>query len=638
MSGLGLHRTPARALLAPAQLATLALLLALLPLLWGSITSAPALRVEVGEWGDHAYLSGVNGVEENGTEVFRWTTGDSVLTLPNLSPRYRALRLRGHAWRPAGESPPLAQISLPGHAPAAVGLSAQQRVYSLLLPPAETPDITARLTTPAYEPPGDSRSIGVALDWLELRQIDQSGPTLWQFGGQALLLALLAALWLLVAAPWLAPPLTAASGLALLAANWAQPLWAGSALGAWLLISLGLLLASWLLAPRCRRALEPWMTPRQTRVVWGLLVAAMLLRLFGAVHPLFDAHDLPFHTGWMGMVGRGELVFYSTPGEFKNQETFNPPAGYLLLLPLNLLMSPRLAVQVGVALVDGLGCLLLLPLARGLGLGGRAALLGLALYVALPINTTMLWWGFATNDLAQTVGLALLWLLLRLVRRPDRPALALCAAVAAAALLTHVGALVLEVALLGLFLLLSWRDLPRGRRAALLLVAGAALLFGAALYFSLAGERVLAGQGGPGRTLAETLARSWDQRWARLTLMGRGLTLGFLPPLLVLAPLGLARLLPALRPVPRALVLAWLLTALAFMAVYLALGMMVRYYYFLAPLVCLAAGCALASLTRRSSARILTLALILLIAWSGTSLWVSAVLLRDKPSLTPLTH
>ena len=379
------------------------------------------------------------------------------------------------------------------------------------------------------------------------------------------------------------------------------------------------------------------MTPRQTRIVWGLLVAAMLLRLFGSVHPLFDSHDLPFHTGWMGMVGRGELVFYSTPGEFKNQETFNPPAGYLLLLPLNLLMSPRLAVQVGVGLIDGLGCLLLLPLARELGLGGRAALLGLALYAALPINTTMLWWGFATNALAQTVGLALLWLLLRLLRRPDRPTLALCIAVATAALLTHVGALVLEVALLGLFLLLAWRDLPRGRRALLLVVAGAALLFGAALYFSLAGERVLAGQGG-GRTLAETLRHSWEQRWARLSLMSRGLTLGFLPPLLVLAPLGLARLLPAARPIPRSLVLAWLLTALGFMAVYLTLGMMVRYYYFLAPLVCLAAGNLLAALRRRSSERVLILALILLIAWGGTSLWVSAVLLRDKPSLTPLTH
>src|SRR5207244_2140022 len=82
------------------------------------------------------------------------------------------------------------------------------------------------------------------------------------------------------------------------------------------------------------------------------------------------------------------------------------------------LPDSRLVVQCGVALLDALGCLLLLGLARELRLPALAGLLAMALYLALPINTTMLWWGFATNALAQSLWLLLLWALLRLIRRP----------------------------------------------------------------------------------------------------------------------------------------------------------------------------------------------------------------------------
>ncbi len=116
----------------------------------------------------------------------------------------------------------------------------------------------------------------------------------------------------------------------------------------------------------------------------------------------------------------------------------------------------------------------------------RAALLALALYLALPINMTMLWWGFATNAQAQTLGLLLLWALLRLLRAPTTATAALFGVAAAAALLTHVGALVLAAALLGLLVLVSWRRLTPPARAALfstLLVVG---LLAPAIYFSAA--------------------------------------------------------------------------------------------------------------------------------------------------------
>src|SRR5262249_16858165 len=159
---------------------------------------------------------------------------------------------------------------------------------------------------------------------------------------------------------------------ALIWSNLRQPLWAGQAIGAWLVVAGLLLLATWLLAPRLRRAPAPLLAAGQARGARGFVGPALglgpsrpLPPLFHPPPPLFNAHDLDVHTGWLDAVSQGQLYLYSTPGEFHGQQTFNPPAGYLLLLPLGLLLpDARLVVQVGVALIDALGCLLLLALAR----------------------------------------------------------------------------------------------------------------------------------------------------------------------------------------------------------------------------------------------------------------------------------
>src|SRR5215212_2301460 len=76
----------------------LALLFAMaLPLLWLSLTSATRIHIDVGEWGDEPFLSGVNEPEHNETGSFRWTGEHAELVLPNLS-RYQLLRLRAHGW------------------------------------------------------------------------------------------------------------------------------------------------------------------------------------------------------------------------------------------------------------------------------------------------------------------------------------------------------------------------------------------------------------------------------------------------------------------------------------------------------------------------------------------------------------
>jgi len=625
-----------------ARLPLVLIFLLALPPLWLSLVAAPALHVDVGMWGDHTFLSGVNAVERSSGEDYRWTTERTQFTLPNLSSRYQLLRMRAHGWRPDGVPAPAVRLDVAGAAWGRLTLTPGMRMYSVLLPrDDERPTIAVGFASQVYQDK-DNRQLGFALDWIEARAIGRaSGPTLWHMGGQALLLLLLVLLLALALPSGWTPALAALLGGALVWANMQQPLWVSQAIGPWLALAALLLLATRLLEPRLLRALGPWMSPRQGQAAWALFVAALVLRLAGALHPLFNAHDVDVHTSWLTLVDRGQLYLYSTPGEFHGQQTFNPPAGYFLLLPLGLLLPElRLIVQAGVALIDAVGCLLLLPLARELRLPSAAGLLALALYLALPINTTMLWWGFATNAIAQTLWLLLLWALLWLIRRPSFGATALFGVASAVALLTHVGALTLAGAMLGLSAVFGWRRLSSEGRAALFGGLLVVALLATAIYFSAAMLPLLGQRDSNGLDLSRSFAKSWAARDLKVGLVSRGLLIGFLPPTLALAPAGLALLLGARprHPLLGALVAAWLVVCLVFLAADLGLGLLVRYVYFATPLICLAAGALLAALSRRPAGRVVALALVLLVAWSGTALWVAGVLERVKPSVLPLTH
>src|SRR6266540_4294466 len=583
----------------------LALLFAVaLPLLWLSLTSAPRIHIDVGEWGDEPFLSGVNQPEHNETGTFRWTGKYAELVLPNLGSRYQLLRMRAHGWRPPGNPAPKVQIAVAGQTVGIIRPTRDLYTYQFLLPADDTnPTLTIEFTSELYHIPNDRRDLGFAIDWIELAELNSSaGPSPWQFGGQALLLLLLLGLLHLLALPraW-AIAGALALALALLGANAWQPLWVSTALAGWLIIAALLLVATWLARPWLERLVVPWMSASQAKIAWVLFVAALALRLLGDTHPLFDLHDLGFHQIWSTDVTQGQLYIFSTPSEFQNRVAFNPPAGYLLLLPLRLLMLPtRLMLQVGLALVDAIGGLLLLGLSRELGLTARAALLALALYAAMPINMTMMWWGFMTNALAQSAGLLLLWLLLRLVRNPD-----------------------------------AGRGRPTYDRQAALAVACAVLF-----YFSAVAPAWLSSSASAsGLNLGDLLATSWAIRDQKVSLLWFGLIRGFLPISSALAPLGFVRMLKIQprHPIGHTLILGWLAVTLLFFGVYMGLGLVVRYLYFATPLLCLGLGALLTALWQRRG-RLVVIALILLVAWAGMALWAAGVLMGIKPSGVPLTY
>lgn len=631
-----------------------------LPVLWYSLNTATELRVDVGQWGDQVILSGVHGREVNPLEDYRWTEATATITFPHLSDRYHLLQIRAHGWRPEGIPQPRVQSIIAGRTWGIFEVQSHPRTYTILLPHNAMRGLVLEtsLVSETFTPQDPVRIVGIAIDRIALQALDTSSSIVtWQLIGQALLLGMALALIALLALPFVATLVCSALASAtLIGLNTIEPLWVSVGLIHWLILIALLLGATWMLAPRLAHALEqmfdtpsqpslpskPWITHAQARIAWALLVAALLIRLAGAVHPLFDARDLHVHTRWLTTVSTGQLYFYSTPAEFQNRQTFNPPAAYIILLPLYLALGDmRLTVQAGIAALDALIALFLLLIAREFGLPARAGLFAMALYVALPIAMTIMWWGFAANAVAQVWWVLLLWLLLRLTRAPNRSLFALFTFVAILCLTTHIGALVILVAFLGIVALFGWRTLPRHSRRAMLAGVFLAGAFVAPVYVAVAAAPLVDASRSPlsldlGASMVEGLAL-----WAeRVNLVQRAWVLGFIPPILILALIGLLLLFEAPRrhPLQRTIVLSTLIVCIIFFLSYVFLELLTRYIYFATPIVCLAAGATLARLSARPGGRWMTYSLVCLVIWSGVMLWFGGVLLRIKPSLVPLTQ
>jgi toxin CptA len=612
----------------------------MLPLLAFSIISQRTLQIDVGEWGDHSYLSGIHAIEQGGAENYRWSTEQLDITLPNLGSSYHSLRFRAFGWRPDDTPPPQLHLIVDQQNAGEFSLQPEMRVYNVLLPSAHqgiNRDISIQSST-YNEPTG--RKLGFAVDWIQLRSIGSQTPALSQWLGQSAILLVLLVLVGKLALPqrWQISAALLVSGT-MVAWNYYQSLWIGQALLSWLLISVLLLAATWLLKPHFLRSLSDWLPHNMANAAWALLIFAAGIRLIGSVHPLFNAHDIDVHTGWIDKVNSGQLYLYSTPGEFRGKQTFNPPAGYVLALPLRLLFDSRLTIQISVALLDILGCFLLLLIMRELKLSPRAALYSLALFIAIPINTNMLWWGFATNAMSQNLALILIWVLIRFVKTPNRNNAIFLGVATSVALITHVGTLATTGFMVGFSFLWAWTLLkPNGRK--LLFGTYAIVALGILIIYLSGALLPLLGKSSSSLELSVAFQRAWNARVLRTELITVGFIRGFLFPLFALFPLGILMLWfkPQNKGITRFMLGIWLVTCFVFFIIDFFLGFVVRYAYFATPMVSMAAGYWLSRIKSNQAQRIFSTALIAFVIWSGTDLWLGAALDRDKPSALSLTH
>jgi len=609
-----------------------------------------------------ALLSGFHEPERDARGAFRWTTGDAraAIALPGVGAATE-LRLALGPGLP-GFAPGSFELGLGARPPLRIALSAAPRVYRLLVPSgaATLGSLPLALRSPTITLPPDTRPLGVRVEAVAVRSLGDGvlwpSPALLLLQGVALALLGLIALRLgapvgavlavvvvaaaLLALPPLRYPLVApvylmrlVVALALLAgltaalgAHEGAPLRVSAHAGAPLRVSAheG--------APLRVSAHEG----APLRVYWAITLLACLIRLAGALFPPFAAYDLGLNLGRLSATVGGALVAANESFEFGGGLTVYPSGPYLVLMPGMLAgLTPKLAVQGGIALLDGLATMGVAALGLALGMPRRPLIFACLAYAALPIGLTTLYYGHTAQAFGQALMAPLAAALLLGLRGRGGPWPWLCAwALLSAALLSHIGVSILALAWLGLAwlaLTLTRRlDGPTWRRLSLTLLLGGltglALVYGpfVASHLSIVTGLEFGGEGVAPAPAYNLIAKAW---WLAFTPLGLLLAVAGLPLLRgVQMPLGAAELLGA-----------WLGAVVLFWGVEMLTGLQVRYLVFLAPLACLLAGLSLAWLAeRRAVGPWLAWGLALALLAQGLWVWLPGAFERVAPSMVPL--
>ena len=589
-----------------------------------------------------ALLSGFHEPERDARGAFRWTTGDAraAIALPGVGAATE-LRLALGPGLP-GLAPGSFELALGARPPLRIALSAAPRVYRLLVPSgaATLGSLPLALRSPTITLPPDTRPLGVRVEALAIRSLGAGvlwpSPALLLLQGVALALLGFMALRLgasvgavlavvVVAAALLAlPPLR----YPLVAPGYLVRLVVALALLAGLTVVLGAHEG----APLRVYAHEG----APLRVYWAITLLACLIRLVGALFPPFAAYDLGLNLGRLSATVGGALVAANESFEFGGGLTVYPSGPYLVLMPGMLAgLTPKLAVQGGIALLDGLATLGVAALGLALGMPRRPLIFACLAYAALPIGLTTLYYGHTAQAFGQALMAPLAAALLLGLRGHGSPWPWLCAwALLSAALLSHIGVSILALAWLGLAwlaLTLTRRlDGPTWRRLSLTLLLGGltglALVYGpfVASHLSIVTGLEFGGEGVAPAPAYNLIAKAW---WLAFTPLGLLLAVAGLPLLRgVRLPLGAAELLGA-----------WLGAVVLFWGVEMLTGLQVRYLVFLAPLACLLAGLSLAWLAeRRTVGPWLAWGLTVVLLAQGLWVWLPGAFERVAPSMVPL--
>jgi hypothetical protein len=439
----------------------------------GAYQARPGYDIPLGTATDAPLLRGFNAGEDVPVGkgiTFRWSTGDSSITLQDVGRQDFDVTLSASGSRPPGQPTPSIEVFAGSRPVLKADPPPSISDYSFKVGRGDVSDgtLVLHLVSNTLSPPGDPRELGVIVTRVHVspsssspdRFIEPPLGILGVLAGTAGLLGLVLALlgwgtggvllgssavgllaaWLLVADRlWLTtghwylawPQVLAAGGLVVLAVAVA---------GGWLL----------------RIGAAPW-SQRQRRVLLTLVLCAFAVRLAGQLHPQIFIVDLLFHAHRFETVKSGQLLFTIESAEWGGHSTFYLPTPYIFMLPVDwLLGNELLVIKLFTVTLSTLGAFVVYyTLRRALG-DGRAGLAAAALYLTVPMAVLPFSWGITSNVFGEFFALCSLAIVVTSYRdlRPSRPAAWALLFTLLMALLSHPGVVQLTVAAFGLISLL----------------------------------------------------------------------------------------------------------------------------------------------------------------------------------------
>ncbi len=624
-------------------------------------------------------LAGVHRPEPAAHGGFqRWTTGRARVLLPGVGAGSLVVQMRFFGGAEAGAGRTL-RIATPERTLVEMPLRPHWQELYLTLPPEAVSrargDLILLLETETFVAPPDERSLGISLDWIEVRP----GASGWRTPPLALArdmaLTLLLCLWTLRLSG-LSTRLAALPTLALLLYFGLMLAgWPGANLESRMQMALGLPVLLRVLPMTMLLALALRLLPLHAPPGRGLSAPVMVrlavlliftLRLAGTLHPLFMPIDHGLRANQLLLLAAGEEQRVRERLEQQYEWGTREPVPYSLLtyymlLPLTTIWTSRPAlieaVKVVTALLEATLPLLLLALLRGGPQRHLAAAWGGLVYAALPVGYLF----FHDGSFPTTIGIwltlaalvAVQWLIAPWLRPapednplpgagalPDRKGWPLLSTtVATLALGLAIGAYVTHVAFVPFLVVTLGASLAllggaAGRRASRPLLASVAL--GLALAWVLV-------YGSYTVTLMQRTIPSYLGLIASEGSVGRNSELFFGTPInsfgqhlaahfrvwpVLLAGATLATLAMAWRG--RFITHLGLAYAALFALTSLAerwFGLWNKHMVFVAPMVVLLAGMGLACLWRRGrGGRLVCLALLAYLFWESLSAWGNRVL------------
>lgn len=580
---------------------------------------------------DAPYLSGFNDAPEfdlpaeqcaDWQVAYRWSYGDAELRLPGIGAGTFDLRLRLARGQPSGD-----YISSGLHIDQGVELALPvapgPRIYHLLAPSPADGDLALQFRTPTFQPAGDPRALGFALDAVAVESLGSLIPP-WQ---QVLILSASVALVYVLGRRWgMLRPWALATALLMMAGLATLMIWQRQGLTSFssgvlllLLLAIGLSVVLDPLAAALARRLRIGCAPWESRSVAALVVLAWLVRTLGVFHPQAYSSDVGLNVNNLLDVTTGTVIFTEgLPAEAGGGQAPYPPAQYVMLAPLHLLpIDPETTLVAVNALADSMTILWLFLAMRLLGASPVAALAAGALYViATPLLRSLL-----VGELANVWAQALVppWLLAFAAWRQGRLPIVVLTAVSLLVLLAHSGVFLS----FGLFTgCLAAIGLVRRERWAPRFIGmmAVAVLLAVGLYYT-----AFLGEIGGGR--AETpVASAATRLWLQLGELWR--LDGQIGPLVAL--LGLSGLVYAVRRCPRLwdILLAWSLSAVLSWATLLISGQALRWAAFVFAALAIGGGLVLGALWQRDrSGKAATIVLVTGSAALGLYQWVDRLLI-----------